>query len=206
MAFMDETWIWRFHCKKKGIGPADALINGSKTRKGKRLIVIDAMTADGQLSHWDEDGILQSTAHQNWEYAEDGDYHEAMDHNHFRSWVEDFFIPTFETKYSDKKCILILDNAPYHVFEHFNPMSSAMTKSVLVKKLREMNIESITCDRGEKGEISFEINDDFKLPSHPKGPSVIELQKFTLKCMKENDDKDFYCWLEKHWQIIFTPP
>jgi hypothetical protein len=90
MAFMDETWIWRFHCKKKGIGPADALINGSKTRKGKRLIVIDAMTADGQLSHWDEDGILQSTAHQNWEYAEDGDYHEAMDHNHFMSWVEDF--------------------------------------------------------------------------------------------------------------------
>jgi hypothetical protein len=92
-------------------------------------------------------------------------------------------------------------------------MSSAMTKSVLVKKLREMNIESITCDRGEKGEISFEIidNDDFKLPSHPKGPSVMELKTFTLKCMKENDDEGFYCWIEKHfslkdWQIIFTPP
>ena len=112
-----------------------------------------------------------------------------------------------------KKYILILDNAPYHVFEHFNPMSGAMTNSVLVTKLREMKIESIACDRREKGEINLEILDnvDFKLPLHPKGPSVMELQRFTLKCMKGNDVEGFYCWIEKHfsqkdWQIIFTPP
>jgi hypothetical protein len=51
---MDETWIWRYHCKKKGIGSKSSRISGSRTNKGDRLIVIDAMTKDGQLSVFDD--------------------------------------------------------------------------------------------------------------------------------------------------------
>ena len=48
---MDETWLWRYHHVKKGVAPPGATLGGVKSRKGVRLIIVDASTADGQVSH-----------------------------------------------------------------------------------------------------------------------------------------------------------
>ena len=48
---MDETWLWRYHHVKKGVAPPGATLGGVKSRKGARLIIVDASTADGQVSH-----------------------------------------------------------------------------------------------------------------------------------------------------------
>ena len=48
---MDETWLWRYYQVKKGVAPPGATLGGVKSRKGARLIIVDASTADGQVSH-----------------------------------------------------------------------------------------------------------------------------------------------------------
>ena len=55
---MDETWIARYHSIQKGIGPRGMKLEHSLSRGGTRLIVVDAITDDGQLrvECKDEDG------------------------------------------------------------------------------------------------------------------------------------------------------
>lgn len=63
IAYMDETWVWRYHSMKKGAAPRDATRGGVKSGKGDRLIVLDAITADGPLRYdGSEDGSQNEEA------------------------------------------------------------------------------------------------------------------------------------------------
>lgn len=206
---MDETWVWRYHCKKKGIGPKIATIGGSKTNKGDRLIVIDAMTKDGPVSNFTEDGDEISTSHISWQYKADGDYHSAMNSDEFKNWVNQFIL-AFQAKYPGKKCTLVLDNAPYHMCGMFNPLASSVTIKELTDYLKRMKDEKIRVTRN--GLLyEFDIENPGSSRKKADKPTKEELQAATMQAMKEKDDEFLYTWLELRfkelgWEVIFTPP
>ena len=47
VAYMDETWVRRYHSVQKGIAPIGTTRGGVKSGKGDRLTVVDAITDDG---------------------------------------------------------------------------------------------------------------------------------------------------------------
>ena len=49
VAYMYETWAWRYHSVSKGIAPIGTTRGGVKSGKGNRLIVVDAITDDCPL-------------------------------------------------------------------------------------------------------------------------------------------------------------
>ena len=57
VAYMDETWVWRYHSVRKGIAPIGTTRGGVKSGKGDRLIVVDAITNDGPLQCDDSEVI-----------------------------------------------------------------------------------------------------------------------------------------------------
>ena len=115
VAYMDETWVWRYYSFQKGIAPIGTTRGGVKSGKGDRLIVVDAITNDGLL--WCDDseviashrGISKNdlllsdsdvqsfpTALWTWVYQKSGDYHDAIDYANFQNWVNNRFIPTWK--------------------------------------------------------------------------------------------------------------
>ena len=51
IAYMDETWVWRYHSMKKGVAPKVSGKGGVRLAKGEQLIVVDAITSHGPLRH-----------------------------------------------------------------------------------------------------------------------------------------------------------
>ena len=123
VAYMDETWVWKYHSTKKGIAPVGTARRSIKSGKGDRLIVVDAITNDNLRCagaemiasfHDDfasessslgsneslrkDDGIDEDivTALWTWVYQQKGDYHNAMDHEKFQDWVNNHFMPTWK--------------------------------------------------------------------------------------------------------------
>ena len=67
------------------------------------------------------------------------DYHDTMDSTFFMYWVRNRLVPAFRAKYPGKKCILMLDNAPYHhalVENGFRP--DGMTKDEICDRLKTL--------------------------------------------------------------------
>ena len=124
VAYMDETWVWRYHSTKKGIAPVGTARRGIKSGKGDRLIVVDAITNDDPLrcagaemvASFHDDSASESssrgsneslrnndsideiivTALWTWVYQKKGDCHIAMDHEKFQDWVNKHFVPTWK--------------------------------------------------------------------------------------------------------------
>ena len=106
-----------------------------KSGKGRRLCIIHAITLDGPLCEYEENGVTPvcdiqwtgDTCHPEkradgkitcetlWvAQSHTGDYHDNMNSDMFMKWVQEKLCPVFERKYPGKKMILITDNAPYH--------------------------------------------------------------------------------------------
>ena len=49
VAYMDETWVWRYHSVQKGVAPIGTTRGGVQSGMGDRLIVGDAIIDDGPL-------------------------------------------------------------------------------------------------------------------------------------------------------------
>ena len=100
---MDETWIARYHSIQKGIGPRGMKLEHSLARGGTRLIVVDAISDDGQLivKCKDEDGdFYVEEAIWMYEYEKHDDYHNSFDGDRFKRWVVSFFLPAWYAMYT----------------------------------------------------------------------------------------------------------
>ena len=119
IAFTDETYIHQNH------SPLTSWVDSSKevgktSSKGKRLIVLHAVTMNGFIAEEDAKGEPieekamsgskepANTAEWIWEAkSKHKDYHDNMDGEGFEWWLENRLVPAFEAQYSGKKMILV---------------------------------------------------------------------------------------------------
>jgi transposase len=146
-----------------------------------------------------------------WVYDSDegSDYHDAVNFEKFQRWIENYMLPSFHAKYPGKVPILVLDNAPYHVFGLFNPMSASLTKRDLENKLRSMGVNIIKVNRQDAE--GNRIEKEFSMPFGKGGknhPTNDELRTVTMKLMKERNDNELKTWVERveGLEVIYTPP
>jgi hypothetical protein len=105
-----------------------------KSSKGKRLVILHAITPNGPLCEVDDNGkpVIDlkwsgDTPHPTAQtdgkltcetlwvaQSSSGDYHDNMNSEMFMKWVEEKLIPLFERMFPGKKLIVIADNAAYH--------------------------------------------------------------------------------------------
>jgi len=125
----------------KSVGEGD-FMNGTPNSTGKRLIVIAAGTPDGELVG----------ARLTWwaDAAASADYHGNVGWDTYLRWFQEMFIPSLPT---DRKCVIILDNASYHSctsgppgyeFPKVNGVSktlSKLNKAELIDYLHCCNVE-----------------------------------------------------------------
>ena len=127
--------------------------------KGKRIIIMHAMTKDGlmELEGVEPSNILTELYHSCAlifdEVCVDGvtpaDYHHTINGEKFIGWIQQRLLPTFKKMYPGKKMYLVLDNAKYHHHrgpDWFSP--SSKRKGQLADFLRQRDVRSITVDGG----------------------------------------------------------
>lgn len=192
VAYFDETFLNTGHVSKHSwFKEGDVLKAGSK---GRRLIVLHALTRAGWVRAKNDDGSyvklteaegkdLQTdrlTAELIFEAKKaDGDYHDSMDSETFIKWVKHRLLPTLRKLFPGKRYFFVLDNAKYHKARLMKDGKmcksfKAMTKKELASLCVEWGIQSLTCvRRGVQhtfGASQFETR-------HPLGPSADELRK-----------------------------
>ena len=117
VAFTDETYIHQNH------SPLESWVKkehqrrvGRTSAKGKRLIVLHAISKDGFIASKAADGSyiretalegdLKSETTSEWIWPAKGsskDYHEQMDGDGFMDWLQYRFVPAFDEKYNPNR-------------------------------------------------------------------------------------------------------
>ena len=133
-AFTDESYIHNTHAMDHSYVQQGKEHIARSSSKGRRLIILHAITIDGPLCDKDDSGNPiddlkwngdtchptkcddgKLTCETLWvAQSSSGDYHENMNSEMFMQWVQDKLIPTFEKLYPGKKMVLVADNAAYH--------------------------------------------------------------------------------------------
>jgi hypothetical protein len=200
LVYFDESYInIGHHSKMSWHFPGQTLNNKAK---GRRLIILHAMTKYGPVVTFDEsDKPLNLSKTQNSDLktpaltAEmiyeagkaDGDYHDNMDSDTYLSWLRMRLLPTLRSLFPGKRFFFILDNAGYHKtrasvdgkpWEAFPGMSKARLAAVM----KAWNISSFTCTRWSKAGLMQEskqttctFTEAEYLLRAPRGPSAKEL-------------------------------
>ena len=173
IVFTDETKIHQNH------SPGTSWVNktrevGKTTSKGKRLIVLHAITMGGFVSllNVDGEGIEEhgltgskepaKTAEWIWKANKKfKDHHENMDGAGFEWWLNNRLVPAVEFLFPGKKMILVMDNASYHQQHNtdFYPEKktpSNASKGLNAHVLRMAGCTEIKIQRGER-EFRFEM-------------------------------------------------
>jgi hypothetical protein len=226
IVYVDESYIHCSHqfqyCWAIASDPQGHHIKAAPG-KGKRLIILHAMTKDGLLhfhSHGRNAQPLTNDVHESYPSCEfifeaaldSEDYHKNMNSTVFMQWVRNRLMPTFQRKYGHRmKMILVLDNARYHHPRHSDWISP-----------NQMNKEQLAAfiasnPRGENGiTIQRDGRDKYfgrsALFQHGGryAPSVAELRAWVKADLLANPDtnrnllqKEF----DAHaYQTIYTPP
>ena len=154
----DETFLHPTHANSHSYLGEDSVVDKSNN-KGRRLIVIHAISEDGPLCEridgipvddltWTgdtphpeprEDGKV--TAELLWlAQSSTGDYHDNMNSEMFMKWVVEKLEPAFAKQYPGKRMALIIDNAPYHHKRKIGSLGSK-TKPELIQLCKEHDIE-----------------------------------------------------------------
>jgi hypothetical protein len=128
IVYTDESYIHTTHSNQY-VWYSKSSIDRNNVRalpsKGKRLILLHAMTEHGLLCDVGADGAIAVAPHDvsksflSCELIKEGlvdseDYHKNMDSQVYMQWVRNRLIPTFKHRYPGKNMILVLDNAKYH--------------------------------------------------------------------------------------------
>ena len=150
---------------------------GAKRRvggKGKRLIVLHALTKDGPVVVIDDETgeRVELTEAQNADLSTpyltaemiyearkaEGDYHDNMDSPTYLKWLEFRLFPTLRKLYPGKRIIAIKDNASYHKAHPpmtdgtpWRSISSLKNKKEMVKLCDLWDIKDITVRRPPDG-------------------------------------------------------
>jgi len=222
IAYQDESYVNQFHSTNyTWYAPASPASNAvaRSPSKGKRLIIVHAMTRWGLITHMENDGPAIATHDVQKEalnaelvfeghYA-DGDYHKNMDGDVFNNWLRNRFIPTFKRLFPNKKCILILDNARYHHARGADFISPAgMNKNELIHTLLSFGIESIEVNRA--GHLVRMSKHAFYQRGGQNAPTNVELQTALQDYLdahpQHQRSRAQKLFDNEGWQLIFTPP
>lgn len=130
--YLDETWIYQNGSSiRKWVHDSNLKGYPSKFKgEGKRFTILHAGCAGGFLEGCDL--LLDSNNN-------DRDYHKAMNSEIFKGWVKNQLIPALAD--FDGKCIIVMDNAPYHSVRLNKPPTFASKKAELQNWLRCKNID-----------------------------------------------------------------
>jgi hypothetical protein len=191
--------------------------------KGKRLIILHAMTKDGLL-HFNPRGhnapSLSNDVNDSYPSCEfifeaaldSEDYHKNMNSTVFMQWVRNRLMPTFQRQYGHRmRMVLVLDNARYHHPRHPdwispNQMNKDQLAAWIASNPRAAN--GITINRDGRDKF-FGRTALFQHGSR-YAPSVAELRTWVKADLLSNPDtnrnllqKEF----DAHgYQTIYTPP
>ena len=162
-----------------------AIVN-SGTGRGRMLIILHAITADGLLCKRTADGKyfrveegatgVQQSCERVWASGGKGtdDYHSSMDGEMFERWIESQLIPTARSVYPGRRIILCMDNAPSHrrwVEGRLNPNTAS--KATASEVLKANGVTQLSVERDGKS-VVMPCAD--WLNTAPKGPYAEELQ------------------------------
>jgi hypothetical protein len=167
IVFMDESYIHAHHCSQF---LWHSLSSATKNEvrgdnKGKRIIIMHAMTKDGllEVEGVEPSNILTELYHSCAlifdEVCVDGvtpaDYHDTINGDKFIGWMRQRLFPTVQKLYPGKKMYLVLDNAKYHHHrgpDWFSPCNKK--KGQLADFLRQRGVQSIIVDGGRTIAVS----------------------------------------------------
>ena len=195
IAHTDETYLHTGHSAAYSWSCPEMKL--SSPSKGRRLIILHAMTRHGWVTTRGPDGAplklskaessdlktVRLTAEMVYEAnASLGDYHDNMDSATFISWLRMRFFPTMRHNHPGKRFFLVLDNAKVHkAREGLNGAKwqsfSAMKKADIIALLTTWGVKSVNVLRVPKNGVATRV--DIAEPNWharpPKGPSKDEL-------------------------------
>jgi transposase len=219
IVYMDESYIHAHHCSQylwyslTSTTKNDVRGDG----KGKRIIIIHAMTKDGllEVEGVEPSNILTELYHSCAlifdEVCVDGitpaDYHDTINGEKFIGWMQQRLFPTVQKLYPGKKMYLVLDNAKYHHHrgpDWFSP--SAKKKGQLADFLRQREVSSITVDG-----ITFPAS-KFSADARGKagGPTLVQLKNAVKEHLKQHPEINTtvpqQLMEDQNYELLYTPP
>lgn len=226
LVWMDESYIHAGYCSRFSWYRKTDDIVPNKVRgqdKGKRMIIMHAMTRDGMLEKLGPNDLEPSdnldekcasaaivTTKLSAEGCEPADYHDTLDGDKFLQWMRNRLLPAFEKKYGKrKKMVLILDNAKYHHARGEDWVSaSKMSKTELGVFLRTAGVPSITREDGVAIPAS-KFTADVR-GAAGGGPSKELLQQVVKDYIAShptiNSTLVAQLMQEKKHELVYTPP
>jgi transposase len=125
--YIDETYVHQhYKLKKSWQGPSTSGVT-SKISSGKRHIIVHAGSEEGFVP-----GALLVFSTK----SKLADYHDDMNSSNFMKWLEEMLLPNL-----NKPCVLVMDNASYHVKQMNKPPTMSDSKANIQKWLQENNID-----------------------------------------------------------------
>jgi hypothetical protein len=220
IVYMDESYIHAHHCSQfLWYSLSSATKNEVRgDSKGKRIIIMHAMTKDGllEVEGVEPSNILTELYHSCAlifdEVCVDGispaDYHDTINGEKFIGWMQQRLFPTVQKLYPGKKMYLVLDNAKYHHHrgpDWFSP--AAKKKGQLADFLRQRSVPSITVDGDRNIPASkFSAN----AGKAAGGPTLAQLKtavKFHLAAHPEiNTTVPQQLMSDQKYELLYTPP
>jgi transposase len=220
IVYMDESYIHAHHCSQfLWYSLSSATKNEVRgDGKGKRIIIMHAMTKDGllEVEGVEPSNILTELYHSCAlifdEVCVDGvslaDYHDTINGEKFIGWMQQRLFPTFNKLYPRKKLYLVLDNAKYHHHrgpDWFSP--SNKNKGQLADFLRQRRVQSITVEGGRTIPAS-------KLSADARGKAggpTLEQLKIAVKAHladhpEINTTVPQQLMSDQHYELLYTPP
>ena len=220
IVYMDESYIHAHHCSQF---LWHSLSSATKNEvrgdnKGKRIIIMHAMTKDGllEVEGTEPSNILTELYHSCAlifdEVCVDGvtpaDYHDTINGDKFIGWMRQRLLPTVQKLYPGKKMYLVLDNAKYHHHrgpDWFAPYNKK--KGQLADFLRQRGVGSITVDDGRTiPESKFSAN----AGRAAGGPTLAQLKaavKEHLTAHPEiNTTVPQQLMSDEGYELLYTPP
>ena len=134
-----------------------------KSGKGKRLVILHAVTEDGPLAQtaangkpfmrrscWNKDTPHSETMKDGEHTCETfwvaqsstGNYHDNVNSKNFMEWVEKDFVPTFKVCCPEHKMVATLDNAPHHHKREIGSLQGIKKKD-LSEKMEESGVKEV---------------------------------------------------------------
>jgi DDE superfamily endonuclease/Winged helix-turn helix len=219
IVYMDESYVHAHHCTSK---LWYSLFSSTKNEvrgdnKGKRIIIMHAMTKDGllEVEGTEPSNILTELYHSCAlifdEVCVDGitpaDYHDTINGEKFIGWMRQRLFPTVQKRYPGKEMYLVLDNAKYHHHrgpDWFSP--SNKNKGQLADFLRQREVKSFTVDGATFPASKFSADARGKAG----GPTLVQLRsavKAHLTAHPEiNTTVPQQLMDDKGFELLYTPP
>lgn len=253
LVYMDESFVHQLHgsaysyffTDEEGV-VQDGM--GRTSGKGQRMIMVHAITKHGPLvSRGNDDfpipegpfapkakgrgragaGEMGSlpTAECLWQAKHDkGDYHDAMTDKMFMDWLKKRLTPAFKEVFgSDKKMILVLDNASYHHgFDEEVRVPEANSKRYNTELLQRYGVRSIKVERAGKNSSAVATTRNIEVPGPGQvfpqanskcgnGVSKEEVALATRAYFQAHHPEKLLEKVERYmntqgWELIWTPP